>query len=258
MRDTYLRRCLTSIRALSPSVPVLVADTGKASKKRRELTERHRATLLQLPFDAGVAFARNRLVDAVESPVMLLVEDDMEITPNSRVEDMRTLLEMGDIVCGAPLLASGKVHHYEGHLHRKDGTLVMDPLSRDYDTHEGVRFARCDIGMNILMGRTETFRDHPWDERYKIVYEHLDYFLGAQDKGLRVVYAPDSLFPHKRVPVNTGDRYRAFRDRTPESRPLFYDKWGFSAVQEMSGWWNYPDGTRRHNPEPAPAPGGTD
>ena len=70
-----------SIRKFFPTVRVLVGDDTYAWVTHAPRWAKHpNTTLVALPTDAGLAFGRNLLVQMVETPFLVVLEDDFVFT----------------------------------------------------------------------------------------------------------------------------------------------------------------------------------
>lgn len=219
---TFLRydlalRCVRSIKEIYPSEVLVVDDSNAPESFEREL-KKLGAKLLRLPYDSGLSAGRNAGIKQIDTTYTVVLDDDAIVTPESKVDNLLRLLTQADIACGA-MEQDGKRVEWQGFYRLpKDGGLVLEPHDGTFETHNGIRYARVDFGLNLLAARTVFLKGHPWDEVLK-THEHTDYFLRLKNEG-RVVYLPGSVFVH--APTRPA-QYRAMRQRK-EFRLRFFNK----------------------------------
>lgn len=228
LRDPYLFACIDSFKE-HYDWPVVIADDGNHTDEKRKL-----GTYLELPFDSGLPYGRNRAIEAVETEFVLLVDDDSFFTGTERLGEMQTLLEVADVVTGTLYDVQTNIGtDYVARLEIERTELKMHQV-RKTESYKGIPYKVCDLGLNLLMARTETLLANPWDERFKISFEHLDWFLSAKQAGLRVVHAPRSRFGHRPDVEIDNVRYMKLRLRKPW-RAGFFQKWGLTVITNLHG-----------------------
>ena len=197
-RPDCLRRCLASIRARYPEASILVGDD---SRQPAELPDNVRS--IRLPYDCGVSAGRNRLVAAVDSSHVLIVDDDMVLSGRTDIATLWSHLHRGgfDLVAGR---TAGKRPPYVGHFLVRGDTLTLarGPVPDSPDCYHAVE--------QFLLARTDALRRAPWDDRLK-TGEHADWAIRAWQAGLRAGYVPSVIV---RDESHRGSRaYRQLRGR---------------------------------------------
>jgi hypothetical protein len=106
---------------------------------------------------------------------------------------------------------------YNFHLQILNGDLGAIVTMSKIDVCEPI--THCDLVANFFVARTTAVRDrlNGWDNELK-VSEHVEFFLRAKQRGLRVAYAPSVSVNHGH---QTSTDYRRFRERRSE----FMAKW---------------------------------
>lgn len=225
-RPEHLGRCLVSVAKFYPKMRILVADNGS---QRANLKGQPRLDYEKLPFDCGLSKARNHLLAKVRTKFFLLLDDDMILTPFTRIHELlrAAIDEELDVVGGMPVNGHG-VQHFEGMLDREAGTLHNLPRF----TREEDGLYRCDVVMNFFLGRTGAVRRVHWDPKLKMG-EHEDFFLRAQAKGLKVAYLPAVSICHHQ---NSDEAYLNFRNRAGyEFLARMMDKHGLERMEYFNG-----------------------
>jgi len=157
---------------------------------------------------------------ASKEKYMVICDDDFVFTERSRLENWKTLLlahpEAG--LAAGMLNTNGQDWHYEHELRKFEKFYVM----KEYDeikwkNHKGIKYHYCDLAMNWFMMRRECWEDNPWDSEYKIVHEHLQFFLDLKDQGKwKVIYTPTVHANHDKKPHK--DEYEILRSSKGRKR----------------------------------------
>lgn len=183
-KQKELAAALESIAARYPALSVLVAvDADEPPDMRRHFGS-HAASVLRrvrwltLPRRTGLSEARNRLVQEVSTPLLLLMDDDVQFTRFTRLDLLLEGLQRDP--CAA--LAAGCM--------AIEGTELPDCYALDFDAQEdgievhtrAVRLpgqsvtkrpgcVRAHMVHNFFLARTESLRRFKWDPRQKVL-EH--------------------------------------------------------------------------------------
>ena len=220
MRPGCLERLISSIRIRYPDVDIMVADDGP------EIVSRNDAKVFNLPFDTGLSYGRNYLVDRVSTEYFLLMDDDHVFEDSTKVEKLLHPLKHGpfDLV-GAQVLEAAGPFPWQG-LMEIDGTcLTMKPGNRgEYEATQKVDFCH-----NFFAAKTEAIRRVRWDDTFKMG-EHTDFFLRAMQAGLSIGYRPDVRVFH--APEKSGE-YGRFRNRAKTYRLEMMRKHGLTKISNQ-------------------------
>lgn len=87
-RPEHLQRLVVSIGHFHPGARVVVADNGRQRPELPEWVE-----LIALPYDVGLSAARNALIDRLDREFLVLLEDDFELTGETRLEHWIDVLD---------------------------------------------------------------------------------------------------------------------------------------------------------------------
>jgi len=222
-RQNSVNRLLSQLRQADLGARILVADDSE-----RPLDIQGADKVIRLPFDVGLSAGRNALVAEVDTPYFVIMDDDNVIYNRTNFGLMhKTIKETSFNIVGGQMrrtvffgvveLEGQTVHQYHyGWRGVSEGHKVVD---------------YCD---NFFMAETEVVRNNPWDERIKITWEHIDFFMQGKQTGD---------FKVCRVASFTGDnklceskehqeRYAKFRGRDQEFRDIFDAKWGVHKFEQ--------------------------
>jgi len=224
-RPAALTKLLSSVRARYPETRIIVADQSFSPARTRSDVED-----LTVDFDIGVAAARNLLLDRVETPFVMFLDDDFVFTRDTRVEELRQVLidhSDVDIAAGMVLSRGGREGHYEGLLEvDADGVLRYRKGNRGHV--DGMPIV--DIAYNFFAARTERIREIRWDPELKLA-EHSEFFYRAKGR-LKVVYRQTVKVAH---PESVTPVYIDFRARGIDYARLFLRKHGLTAAVGFKG-----------------------
>jgi len=252
MRDDALFQCIKSIRKYYPDIAVFVGDNGKSNKKKSDFCKSHNCTYVQAPFDCGVGATRNFVFKKipVKYKFVMICEDDIIFAAETKLENWITLLEAKpDVgIAGGILKKQDKTklipQHYEAWLYAKAAMLYVERLDKfNWNMDCGVRYAYCDIVINVFMMRRQVWDSWKWDEKIKTWPEHEDFFFGLKkNTNWKVIYTDAVSMIHKSMSYD--DEYSQYRMRM-EGGGVFAQKWGIEHV--WNSWhstWGKPNPMR--------------
>jgi len=221
-RPAALRRLLESIQAHDLPWPVLVGDDSQDHAAARDVCREFPAVrLLEMDHDIGLSAGRNALVDAAETPFVVVLDDDFILFPTTNLDHLVAYPRSG--VCD---IAGGTVYH-NGQITHYEGTLRLDPPRLYMAAVKATTPTRVDITYNFLAADRLALQQVRWNDELKLC-EHQDFFLRAQRAGLKVWYIPDVAINH--VPTNEGNYGYYRRTRGTELYETFKRTWGIEAI----------------------------
>jgi len=247
-RDDAARRCIESIRENFPVSPIYVADQSEMTEEKIRFYEENRVNYYRLPFDAGLSFARNFLVDKVKEPYLLLGDDDFIHVKNSNIDSALEIVRndpeigiLGGRVVDIEMDSAGSIvnrreRFYEHAIvYRQDlGLLALLPLKRfspPVRTCCGHSYLLCDVVLNFAIMRKDLFESKKvhWNEEIKIFGEHEDFYLRMHlYSEKKVAYFPEMNVLHHRV---LNENYGNYRYRKDGLRVLG-EEWGVTQIFE--------------------------
>lgn len=199
-RPACLKRAVESVRDFYPDVKIMVADDSEKPAMLPGVTN------YVLPFDTGLSFGRNRIIERVKTPFMFLMEDDAYFSEETDLESLRDAMRRTTFdILGVTLVEMPKkeAHPSGYHLYIRGDCGYFCPGNRG----EQQGYPIYDYVPNVFMARSARLRWFKgWDEQFKIC-EHRDFFLRA--KGRLLVGAMQSVaIMHEHI---EDTRYRKFR-----------------------------------------------
>lgn len=236
-----------SIRRFYPQVSILIVDNGD---KPADVARFENVRYVTIAFDSGLSASRNCLIDHLQTPYLMLCDDDFVWTDDTDLEKLIDVLDAEPSVgvAGASLIEAtpgGLRHrHWAQDLVLAGDVLESRPLSSPLkQTPRGARYQLCDTVMNFALFRSEMLADHRWIDELKMS-EHVEYFWRVKNAGRwRVAICAEVTAKHVR---QRSSDYIPFRMRPEEFNPKAYARMGVRRYCGMR--WNDPRLCQRGGP----------
>ena len=230
-RPEALRRLLASIRQFYPAAPILVADDSKEADPG--LVEPYTDVGYEhYGHDAGIGHCLNETMKKVETPLVVLVDDDFVFTEQTTLEGMTVWVEADvfDVAGGHIWNSRSKGRQrFIGHFHGPhDGVLHVQQIPDSAETP-----VKVDLICNFFAAKIETVRDIGWDEDLKVA-RHLDWYLRAREKGARIGYVGGCVVDHAWMSTPQYGKYRW--ERMERYQQMFLRKWDLERVTGLGEW----------------------
>jgi GT2 family glycosyltransferase len=239
LRPEYTKKCITSLQKTHPKIQILVGENGKYDDNLFKFLKKRNIPYFLMPFDSGVGFARNRLMDEVKTEFVLVGDDDFFYTEEACVDKMVKFLEKHDEfdLIGGRIFERGQIRNYQGFMQKQGDMLRYQKLDLDrceLDKKSGIHYQACDLTFNFFVARHDRIRDVRWDEKIKVAYEHSDWFLNAKAHGISVAFTSDAVVIHKpKLQKQVDDKYFVFRNRNSD-REYFFKKHKIAKLVDMN------------------------
>jgi hypothetical protein len=226
-RPDALRRLLASIRRFSPSLPVYVVDD---SDQPLDPVPEGVTRYWHLPFNSlGVSAGRNFGLQQVETEYVLFCDDDMVFERRTDVEAMlRTVRETPFDVVSCRWLDHDPWRSIRRGYRRYEGTLdvVGGVLVHRLEATRGMidGLPVFDIVHQFFVAPVATLGPEPWNPRFRVAGEHVDFFLGLKERGVLCTRLPDVVVDHYPA-LPPG--YHSYRVDTSADEQLLREVRGF-------------------------------
>ena len=213
-RPEILKRLVKSLRRLYPNMRVVVVDDSREPIKLEDVET------IVMPYDSGVSAGRSEALKHVNTPYLILLDDDFIFNRHTEVLPILKKLERLneiDIIGGEVIYLPfyRKIDYEQAGLHPTEAVSVAE-LGMKIDgmvVHDKVA--------NFYIARTESIRKVGWDPTIKRL-DHADFFTRA--KGiLTTVFDPDLKVLHARTPFDKA--YMGKRLDLEEDRKILWDKY---------------------------------
>lgn len=193
-----------SLRAFYPDLRVIIVDDSAVPIEYEwgENTE-----YIFTTYDIGLSQGRNLAVANVTTAYTLLLDDDFIFSKETKIENFLCILEKTDfqIVAGQVFDFGKKRLVFKGIMEVEDNVLFLNNYRKGRNVDGYICY---DFVLNFFLARTQTLRDHPWDNDLKI-REHEEYFWRLKNKKVLITSTPTvsiSHFPTSDIVIN-GDMY---------------------------------------------------
>jgi GT2 family glycosyltransferase len=235
---------------------VVISDNGSADGSREFLRERYgeRVTIVENGANLGFAAACNRAFAKTSAPYEFLLNPDAELKPGA----LANIVAFMDAHprCG---IAGSRIYNYDGTIQESCGEFDtwagaflrssawgdLPPFRRwangaklrdfHYDTEQRVDLA---IGAALAIRRTLLDEIGPFDERFFLYHEEVDFAKRAADAGWETWFVPSSEAVHEGMGSAKG-QYNV-EARKQKSRRKYWIKhhgglWYASLVAALTG-----------------------
>lgn len=249
LRPAYTKHCINSLRATYNDIKIIVAENGEFDDDMKQFCDRVGAEYHLMPFDSGVCYARNRLVELAKTDYVLVGDDDFEYNQDAKVEQMLRFMEKnkGFDVIGGRVKEGGVLRNYQGFIDLNVGhfhyhALNVDEIKYDKCEVSGLRYCKADITFNFFIGKRSKLLAVKWDEQIKVAFEHSDWFIMLKQANGNVAFSPDPIVVHKpNIGFKPSAEYLDFRNRKSDKR-RFFTKHNLAYVIDMGGHKSFSSG----------------
>lgn len=222
LRTDCTKTCILSIKQYYPNVKIYVADQDLPSGDMISFYERNNVEYYYLPYDCGLSYCRNFLLEKVKEPYLMWGDNDFVFNENSNIEHgLKILNSSNDIgFVGGGVIVNNKLQHYERILSyvRQHNILVYIPLElTNPEKHivDDIEFYYCDLTFNYVICKTKILQNNKslrWNPDLKVAYEHTSMFLCLnQFNTFKIVYCPSMSVIHAHSFKNS--EYNTLRKR---------------------------------------------
>ncbi len=194
-REEGLDNLLKSIKKYYPDADIIIGKQGD-----------------NLPYNCGLSFARNRLVERANSEFVLILEDDFIFTDKTNIEVLQEILKRDNRIgiIGGRVKEQGFDFSFEHDLEKIGNELwhtKKEKREKDKIRFEGadVNYSFYDCIPNFFLARREALLKNKWDDRLKLA-EHTDFFL--RFNGWKVAFTDQVEIETKKINNQT---YRGFK-----------------------------------------------
>lgn len=204
LRKEATKNCIISLKKHCPTAKIYIADQDKPSGEMLKFYEINNVEYYYVPFDCGLSYARNFLIDKIKEPYIMWGDNDFLFDEKNNIleaiELLKSQLDIG--VVGGGVLKNRNLLHYERKLiyDKEQGILIYIPLEltnpQEYYFQTNPYYY-CDLTFNYAIAKKEVFDNKKirWNEVVKVRYEHSDFFLKLKlFSQLKTVY-----YPHMQV-----------------------------------------------------------
>lgn len=180
-----------SLRAFYPHMKIVIVDDSNLP-----INEGwdNNTKYIHTSYDIGLSAGRNLAVSQVETPYILLLDDDFIFTRKTKIENFVKILENTDfqIVAGNVLDFGKKNIVFKGIMSVENDTLVLDSYKKGKKIGN---FTCYDYVLNFFLVRTQTVMNYPWDNDLKI-REHEEFFWRLKQNNVPITHTSSVSIAH--------------------------------------------------------------
>lgn len=198
-RPDLLSLCLTSLRAATPGIRIIVVDDASTDPSVAEVARAHGATLVRHPVNRGPAAARNSGLRESTSPIVAFVDADCAATPGW-LQPLVAHFDDPRVGAVAPRISPrstsrGVLSRYE------DARSALDMGPRPELVASGAPLGF--LPSAALLLRRSALRENAFDEAMR-VGEDVDLIWRLLDDGWLIRYEPVAIMTHQTRPNARG------------------------------------------------------
>lgn len=252
-RETHLIQLLASILHYHFSGPIIIADDSIVPYRESILNKFPQLNIqyINLPYDAGTAEGRNRMLELVKTPYFLLCDDDFVFDRRTRIPLMKKLLEENelDLLAGVFIQYNKKTrlgkYLQKINIYLKRFGWVL-PSFQIYEYHAGITIKPdeislfsipyrdpvtiCDLTHNFFLARTDKVKSFGgWNSILK-GGEHQNFFIRAKIAGLKVGTTRQCGVIHDQWTGNSKE-YQNLRNRGNEYQMIALAEFGVTRIE---------------------------
>ncbi len=239
MREKNLFKTLDSIEKHFPlPYRLYIADDGEISEEKEycyQQLETQGHVIIRLPFNSGISHGRNMIIKKVKEDYVLIMDDDILLNDSESIEQMKNILDSKDDIglCAGMIYSEngepyGSKDYSQGlRLEIDRGVLFRHRSTGNLSKVDGTLFNYADQVVNFFLAKREIFKDIRWDERIKIEYEHMDFFLNLKKTKWKATVCLNTRVTHCN---NTKTDPIYFRYRRSAPIQYFYAKHGIQNI----------------------------
>lgn len=198
LREELLFKTLDAIEKHFPlSYRLYIADDGKISDEkeyRYQKLEANGHVIIKLPFNCGISVGRNEIVKKVIEDYVLIMDDDIVVQDSKSIVNMKSVLDSSEDIgiCSGMLFSKNgdymaNENYQKGLCFEIDrGLLFRYPSMKKLHKTNGSLFVYADQVVNFFLAKKTVFDDIKWDNRIKVEWEHIDFFLRLKETKWKV------------------------------------------------------------------------
>ena len=254
-RPVQLINLLESIQKYGFKGPVIIGDDSREPYKKRilDLFPKMNITYVELPFDAGTAEGRNRMLDHTHTQFFVLCDDDFIFEPRTRIPLMRRMLIENNLDILGGVFLQYNMKSKIGRLKFKITKFflkfnILIPADQMYEYQAGLEldgnvcklykvkykdpFTICDLTHNFFIARTDKVKAFGgWNSILK-GGEHQNFFIRAKLNGLRVATTRQCGVIHDRWSP-APELFKQLRDRGKDYQKIALAEFGIDTMENF-------------------------
>lgn len=221
-REYCVMKVLESIKKSPFTGEVILADQNK---EIHEFYDNYDIEILDLDYDVGIGYAKNRVIEQVNTDYLLWLDDDVLFDYFAYKRLYQVIKEKEDfgwISCYLYDEGLGEYFTHCANIAVEDDVIVREIILSSNE------FIEVDQPSNVAIYDMEIFDHIKHDEDIKVRRQHLDFAYRFQDIDYKAGFAPYKSFTHLSCP--DSKEYENLRSRE-QFEKAWKKKQGFSGVK---------------------------
>jgi hypothetical protein len=213
-RKDLLYEHINDIRHILPNINIIVADDSHSKyiiKNKNIINKFNNIEYLELPYDSGLSYGRNKAVEKVKTKYTIITDDSRCITDIKQIYDLVYFMEHNnkyDVICGNSLergVFSGKFTYLFDIINKNNikNMIKQNKQIKIKIKHKNIQnleiinkklnLYKTHIGINCFISKTSTLKKYKWDDNLKL-REHKHFFLKLFINNINVLYCDKFIF----------------------------------------------------------------
>lgn len=225
LRPKSLKFCLLRIRQKYKKIKIFVADdsTDEIKKINKKFANKYRAEYFDLPFDVGLGYGRNYMINNCDTKYYLTLDDDSLIDDRFDLNKLYQLIEdtnLDLISCqrGVSKKSSKHYYHYFHNVEKKSNENYGQYLikydnnmteNRKIKNNTNLDLYKAHLVNENYLGKTNILKNNLYEDDIKIG-QHQLHFSKLYLNNVKIGYCPNIIIGEK---VNYPDEYLKYRTR---------------------------------------------
>ena len=221
-RYNDLVRLLNSIKKYYNGVKIIVFDDSIKKQNINNLFNYENLKIIDNYVNAGLSSGRNIMIENVETPYFLLLDDDFFLDDNCNLGVSYEITKKGFDIIGGEVYDVGpnsdknnQPRDFMGTLEKKEDKLY---LYKSQNKGYFNSYPLYDFVLNFFVGKTESFKNNKWNDTLKLG-EHLDFFLRCH-KSLKITYSNEFQIKHYQDKTSNTE-YNKYRNTVYKYLKIF-------------------------------------
>ena len=211
MRPNALQACINAIhKHVHPhSYLIYVADDSSDHVKLKNQKILKIDKYISLPFDTGVSAGRNSLISEVETPYVLLLDDDFIINKDIDLNILINILETQniDMIGGRYNWRHKKTNASQNSTLMIKNNILYRLIDIPYAIDIQSGYPLFDFCEHFFISKTNKVKQHLWNPDFKVYGDHIAFFwdMKQSKNPLRITHIPYLMSAcHERIYDNTS------------------------------------------------------
>jgi hypothetical protein len=213
-RKNLLYEHINDIRNILPNINIIVADDSDSNyilKNKNIINKFNNIEYLELPYDSGLSYGRNKAVEKVKTKYTIITDDSRCITDIKQIYELVNFMENNtkyDVICGNNPTngeVGGKFTFLFDIINKKHIKNMIKQNKKikikiNYKNikkleiiNKKLELYKTHIGINCFLSKTSTLKKYKWDNNLKL-REHKYFFLILFLNNINILYCDKFIF----------------------------------------------------------------